>query len=168
MDKVTDIAGDFVQRYLGENDFRYVKPDVPVFESFLPDVQQIVEYLIAGVVGAIGKDIYELIKRELFKHHRDAPEGRLGILLKRGDFEGIKTSINVPEDAGIFFMRGEDMNTTIVQAGKLRPLFRISKGSILLLQDLIIEYEGPPVGLIEEERAPSFFSSNVVFRQRRT
>jgi hypothetical protein len=32
--------------------------------------------------------------------------------------------------------------------------------------DLIIEYEGSPVGLIEEETAPSFLPINVAIRKR--
>lgn len=88
------------------------------------------------------------------------------ILLKRGEFIGIKETIKSPNNSGVIVIKGEDKDSTILQAGKLRPLFKIYKGSFLILVDLIIEYEGPPEGLIEEETAPSFLPINVVFRKR--
>ena len=79
---------------------------------------------------------------------------------------GIRQTIVAPKNSGITLIKGEDRDTTVLQVGNLRPLFTITKGSVLILQDLTIEYEGSPTGLINEEEAPSYFSNNVIFRQR--
>lgn len=55
----------------------------------------------------------------------------------------------------------------VLSVGKLRPVFRIERGAVLVLANLTIEYEGSPREPVYEERAPSFFPINGEFRRKK-
>jgi hypothetical protein len=150
------------------------KIETPRNEMFLPNVPEVLAGLSAAIASGplkeLGEDIYKAIKKRLIDYyltkHKLEVKGPPYILLKEGIFSGIKETINSPNNSGVIVIRGENKDRTILQAGKLRPLFKIYKGSFLILMDLIIEYEGSPKGLIEEETAPSFLPINVDFRKK--
>ena len=173
MDQFNIVAEDFTRKYLEEYDYKYGNEEIPLNKAFLPNVAEVIDILSTGIAYGIlkqlGKDIYNAIKMKLVSLYINKYRGEISnpfILLKKGEFLGIKETIKSPLNSGVTVIRGEDKNTTTLQAGKLRPLFKIDKGSFLILMDLIIEYEGSPKGLIEEETAPSFLPINVDFRKR--
>lgn len=173
MAQFDDIAERFTTKMLQEYDYKYGNPEIPLNKAFFPDVVEVIEVIshgnAYGILKELGADIYKTIKTKLAEHYINKYKTEINkpyILLKRGDFVGIRETIKLPHNSGITVIRGEDKDTTILQAGKLRPLFKIDKGSFLILMDLIIEYEGSPKGLIEEETAPSFLPINIIFRKR--
>ena len=173
MAQFNDVAEKFTIKYMEEYDFKYAKPEIPLNKAFLPNVIEVVTGISSGIAYGIlkelGTDIYKTIKTKLGDYYRNKYKKEIAkptILLKKGEFTGIKETIKSPDNSGIIVIRGEDKDNTILQAGKLRPLFKIYKGSFLILVDLVIEYEGSPEGLIEEETAPSFLPINVNFRKR--
>lgn len=170
MSQLEVIAENFVEKYLSENDHRYAEEKIPLKKSFLPNIINILEIIYSsgvayGILKELGADIYKKIKQEIIKKYVKQ-NVKPYILLKRGEFMDIRQTIVAPKNSGITVIRGEDRDTTVIQAGKLRPLFTISKGAILFLVDATIEYEGSSIGLIKEEEAPSYFTNNVIFRQR--
>ena len=173
MSQFNIIAEEFTTKYTQEYDFRYAGRGIPLNKAFLPNVVEVVEVISSsiayGILKELGADIYKTIKAKLVEHYLTKYKTEVNkpyILLKRGEFMGIRETIKSPNNSGVIVIRGEDKDTTILQAGKLRPLFKIYKGSFLILMDLVIEYEGSPVGLIEEETAPSFLPINVAIRKR--
>jgi hypothetical protein len=173
MAQFNDIADKFTTKYLEEYDYKYGNPDIPLNKAFFPDAVEVIEIISSGIAYGIlkelGADVYKTIKEKLVayylaKYKREVK--RPHILLKEGTFSGVKETIKSPNNSGLIVVRGENKDNTILQAGKLRPLFKIEKGSFLILMDLTIEYEGSPEGLIEEQTAPSFLPINVNFRKR--
>lgn len=170
MNQLKFVAENFVEKYMSENDYKYAVEEIPLKKSFLPDIVNILEIIYSsgiayGILKELGADIYKKVKQEIIKKYVK-PNVKPYILLKRGEFMDIRQTIVAPKNSGITLIKGEDRDTTVIHAGKLRPLFAISKGAILFLVDVTIEYEGSSIGLIREEDAPSYFTNNVIFRQR--
>jgi hypothetical protein len=170
MNQLNAIAENFTKKYVEEYDYKYSNPELPLNKAFLPNITEVIEILSSavayGILKEMGADIYKNIKTKMSEYYLNRKEvNKPHILLKGGVFQGIKQTIISPYNSGITVMKGEKKDTTILMAGKLRPLFRITRGSFLILMNLTIEYEGSPQGLIEEDVAPSFLLINVDFRK---
>jgi len=143
------IADQFVARYAGEVDYLYAVPGIPIDPSLVQIIEDVIAVggaAFAAKLGAnLGDAAFEALKEKVGSYLLDR---------KRGP----------PK---VYRVIGSGVGRTVLSVGKLRPLFRIERGAVLLLANLTIEYEGSPRGLIYEERAPSFFPINVEFRRKK-
>jgi hypothetical protein len=135
---------EFVDRYLGEYDRRYVEGAVPVDPEFI----QAVEWGLSAIGGwALGKaldPVYDRVKKRVIARFAQ----------RKGAAKDIR--IVGPHPA---------KGVAILEFGSVRPAFHIQKGHRLILSDVIIRYVGAPTGLIKEDVAPSFIPTRVSFVQ---
>ena len=172
MNQFNPIAEDFTKKYVEEYDYKYSNSEIPLNKAFMPNIIEVIKIASSvvayGILKEMGADIYKNIKGKMTEYYLNKKEvNKPYILLKEGVFQDIKQTIISPYSSGTTVMKGEKKNTTIIMVGKLRPLFKVTRGSFLILMDLIIESEGSPQGLIEEDVAPSFRLVNVDFRKSR-
>jgi len=142
------LVNAFTKRYLEEYDNRYAQANLTINPEFVRDV----EYVLLGIgvsvgggfLGKLGSDLYDRAKSALFEKIKEKQK-------KQGD--------------KVITIQGENRDKVLLNFGKVRPAFIISKGNVLILRDVTITYEGAPTNLIKEELAPSFFPINARFIQ---
>lgn len=144
------LAEQFIPRYLGEFDNRYARANLPIDPQFIQEVEiasaAVASLVGAGFLGKMGSDIYDRVKARLFKEISQ------------------KYTKSTPR---VITIIGEDRNRVILDFGRVRPFFKISKGWKLVLSNVTLLYNGVLGEAIEEEVSPSFFAINVTFRKGR-
>ncbi len=159
-----DIVSQFTEKFLQENDFKYCGPNIPVSPKFRPDVENIVknakddlkiaqvwtsvESIITSIsTSVLSTALYDYIRTKYYN-----------LRLRRIQERPVKQNRPI-------HLVGQSCDDTVLVFGKVRPFFKVSKGNILILENLTIQFSGTPVHFFEVEEAPSIVIVNVDFIQ---
>jgi hypothetical protein len=131
------------------------------------DISLIKEFLNYGGYGATAlvmidhlKNFVEYLetkRRNTFKVPL-RENGRSNFVIRAGSMAGANNTI---------FLEGTEQPKPIIEACKLRPVFRIYKGTFFVVRNFIIQYVGTPKNIVRELYGPSFVfdPGNVIFEE---
>lgn len=157
------ITPKFVDRYLDENDFRFVQRDIKIQPEFSTNVDGIVTYILdynsstnrqASIPGdilvSIGSGVLSNLVYDYLKKRYQAWR-----------IERSKQDIVKP-----IRMIGQNRDKTILDFGETRPFFKVGAGAVIILENLTIRYSGKSEHFFEIETVPSIILSNVRFTKK--
>lgn len=136
----------FFHRYLAENDYRLAGPGIPLDPQVFAIARDLAVGAAGGALEKLGEAAYRQIKKKLQNVLTNRKRSPLTVVHLRG-------------------LSPELTAATILEFGKVRPLFHVQKGFLGVLSDVTIAFVGQPVGLVKEDEAPGFVFNGVTLTQ---
>ena len=157
-----------VESYLNDYDYRFSVDRQDVNNAFINEIKEIINlaYKTAVISGSLSK-LYEFVRKK-FNERKEkeaqklAQENKLintfgnGAVLYYGN---VRPFFDIPDGSKLYFHNVSFSNKMLSTATpyRLQVPLQIPKGANLLLQDVVIVYDGVLGKFVKEGKAPNFF-----------